>query len=1817
MKAAGYKSLVSWLAWSCSLFIFQACGGSGTKIDKDFCESLGLEYRQTADGKGYCYGSGIDCAQADDGTSCDDGDACTVADVCAAGVCAGTSLPGLDDENACTQDSCDPANGEITHDPVPLNGTSCDDGDVCSSGDACRDGICAGDYTVDVNGDTIDDGDDCTRDFCDADGTRSNQPYTPEEAVELGLGGITYEDIANPCLQYECALGSGDSPHMNSLDRVDCSDPDAGRTNGDCVNWTCQNGQCAAIVNAEVVQNAPVQGGLDLNPACRMRECNTRTGLVDYVVDSDKVGRACDDGNGCTFSDICHMYGQCAGVSQPHGTPCSDGSACTVGDYCHDAACVSGRDLFALANEIPDPDNPDQDDQFRDPSGIIAGGVECLEYACDSIRGVVIAPVADGLACDDGNPCTATSACAAGECVGVRDGTNDGQQCMSPTNECEEGSCDKGVCVDFHPVSDLRVCQGQNPCREHHCEDVAGIGRCVDGANLTDGIVCGQVSDCQDQICQAGACLADPNLTTHLGDPCGDYDTRCNAPACDANANCLVNPVADGIGCSLKADDLVGLGLAAEDLVCNVGYCRDVSGVGVSACLPQVSNEGGGCVDANPCDGASMCQSGICAEKYTTDDPNDPDYDNALPTSDSATPCEMDGDPSTVGRCNYRGECVELSRLADDTNECSRPVFNAASGTVDLEFLPDGTRCNVVPVNPCLENHGVCLGGECHVTTVPDGSPCDVADLELPAPEDLPAGHRLECYAEVCLAGQCVVERTLQNGDECDDGETTCTAPGACDEGFCRASDTPRGYGETCSPPAATGIVDLDGRPVLAADSGCYVAFECSETGSCSVAVGRAPELSPCDLGQNGNSCDGWCNAGACEAHVWGNVPNSSCDDGNPCTADQCNGQGGCAHLQFDGPTLGCEGVDPQNPCADLECVGGACTAVNDNTNLCDDGSICTLDECISGQCVGTANLLSDGMPCGDADDINDGNCMLSLCASGVCVTDAGFEPAGAACGSEGQCLVRGFCDGAGNCSGSISAPDGTNCDTNGIPCDEGCLDIDGPLGGAPSNCVAFADFFGLVTAGEMAANGNPLDADGWEERACRQLYDTTYDPDSPGSGNACTRYVCYFGACRPWNEALPIDSGLAGNPENGQSCTDAGACTLQGVCLDNACTSYHNLADGTPCGEPSCDAEGDRVVRPVCQSGACTSEEVQVDSCTKGVAACLDNACFGGACMRTCRATDFDYLNVFEDIAFDGTPHLLELASPYDTNVHCGDFTGSGAASEAERMACDDGAILLDLAGQLGFVSPDGPGADSEGFWFFNRRYRYISISANGVVLMNKDNPLAPADDSQTLFAFANVGGSVFDPDAGDQPGDPVNDGSSTAQARAFFDDLTFISDPREQPPADSSTPYGNFTRFGEIYTKHMPGPDGQIENGTQGNFDDYLIVQWHRAAFYGCAENDSTRSIMTLEMKWWPASGMIAFVYPKETNFDGTLVGHWCQEGRVNGADASIGLVDEDGSPKSMAGENGLLVFNDSGPGSDDFDGYYMFWPKSRPADDYAVKGMEWFDDLSIYDAQTGGTRGKLLSEVSDCDDCCQRVDFDQPLFIDGRARNFMNVCADGYIHFLDYGGGGDASLNAGSATLLDGAQPVFKAAPFWSDLRMEQNDRSKVYWLDESSGSERRVTVQWERADYDYAINAFGLLLEEQEMGEPLCTNNIDDDSDGLTDCDDTSCACAAACAGHGCGLTFEAIFHAGTGMIEFRYLSPWSNFEHARGSTSGVAIGFEQAVGGGHGIDLLDGFDGGDMLPTGVLLDTADVDEQVPGSQLNILLPQAGYMTPYGY
>lgn len=127
------------------------------------------------------------CTASDmDGALCSDGLACTLRERCLGGTCTPSGETTCDDGNPCTNESCAP-DGSCLRD---YNSSPCDDGNACTVGDHCIRGECSAVRTVDCR-----DNDLCSADVCDpADGT-CHHAYAPATSChEMGTG-VTRIDL--------------------------------------------------------------------------------------------------------------------------------------------------------------------------------------------------------------------------------------------------------------------------------------------------------------------------------------------------------------------------------------------------------------------------------------------------------------------------------------------------------------------------------------------------------------------------------------------------------------------------------------------------------------------------------------------------------------------------------------------------------------------------------------------------------------------------------------------------------------------------------------------------------------------------------------------------------------------------------------------------------------------------------------------------------------------------------------------------------------------------------------------------------------------------------------------------------------------------------------------------------------------------------------------------------------------------------------------------------------------------------------------------------------------------------------------------------------------------------------------------------------------------------------------------------------------------------------------------------------------------------------------------------------------------------------
>ncbi|MBI5609471.1 MAG: hypothetical protein HY902_11385 [Deltaproteobacteria bacterium] len=186
-----------------------ACGvgpcAGGTVLCKDNLTAVCTTYANAA--KESCDGADNDCNGQTDDAACDDSDACTI-DACdAAGKKCSNTAKDCADTDQCTEDKCDSKTGDCSH---PQYSGSCSDGNACTLGDAC--GAGAGGSWVCMSGGTADKCDDnntCTDDSCDPGTGCVHQPNAATSPCYTGKDGTQGVGTCKGG-NYACASGQID-----------------------------------------------------------------------------------------------------------------------------------------------------------------------------------------------------------------------------------------------------------------------------------------------------------------------------------------------------------------------------------------------------------------------------------------------------------------------------------------------------------------------------------------------------------------------------------------------------------------------------------------------------------------------------------------------------------------------------------------------------------------------------------------------------------------------------------------------------------------------------------------------------------------------------------------------------------------------------------------------------------------------------------------------------------------------------------------------------------------------------------------------------------------------------------------------------------------------------------------------------------------------------------------------------------------------------------------------------------------------------------------------------------------------------------------------------------------------------------------------------------------------------------------------------------------------------------------------------------------------------------------------------------------------
>ncbi len=458
------------------------------------------------------------------------------------------------------------------------------------------------------------------------------------------------------------------------------------------------------------------------------------------------------------------------------------------------------------------------------------------------------------------------------------------------------------------------------------------------------------------------------------------------------------------------------------------------------------------------------------------------------------------------------------------------------------------SRCLVAEITNFIQNDGCCpIGGDLTVD--------------------------LDCAAQ---CGNGVVEP----GESCDPPGS---CPTACDDGDACTADYMMGSAANCTARCST-------LPILTCRHGdgcCPVGCHAANDDDCAPVCGNA-------VVEPGETCDP---PGSCP---------SSCNDGNPCTADSLSGSAAtCTALCVFTPRTSCVGGDDCCPTGchannDANCAPVCGNAVVEPGETCDPPGSCPTS-------------CSDGLACttdvlaGDPDDC-DVRCTFPVIIA--CVAGDGCCPAAcnmltdpdcpATCGN-GVVEPGETCDPPASCPSSCS--DGNPCTANvltgnAVNCDVACTypAISACVGGdgcCPSGCNANNDAECSPVCGNLVVeSGETCDPPGACPTACDDGLPCTTDYVS-GSAAACTA-TCATApvtACDDGDLCCPSDCNMLTDDDCSANCGNG--VVEPGETCDPPASCPSSCADGNPCTADSitgsavnCNAACSNVTITTCVGG-------------------------------------------------------------------------------------------------------------------------------------------------------------------------------------------------------------------------------------------------------------------------------------------------------------------------------------------------------------------------------------------------------------------------------------------------------------------------------------------------------------------------------------------------------------------------------------------------------------------------------------------------------
>ena len=684
-----------------------------------------------------------------------------------------------------------------------------------------------------------------------------------------------------------------------------------------------------------------------------------------------------------------------------------------------------------------------------------------------------------------GNSCGASTICdGQGACVTCLTASS----CPGTDTDCHHRTCVGGQCGMANAAMGTAV-PNQTPgdCKSVVCN---GSGAPVSVNDDSDLPVDG--NGCTRDVCAAGV-PSNPNQSS--GTACGD--------------NLMCNGQGACVGCITAAN--CGPDTTCQTHACNNGTCS-VTNAAVGTLLP---NQMTGDCKRVQCDGMGQIQ--------TVNDDNDRPFDGNACTQDLCNAGIFSNPPEAAGtacgqsggiKCNGSGSapaCVACLTVADcpgtDT-ECHHRTCSAA-GACSITNTADGTAISNQTDRDCKKT--VCMAGNPVVvndnTDLPldnNGCTMDLCTSGNPSNPPLPInapcneGGGTRCNGNAACV-QCNVVTQCGTSDDCK--TYACSTAGQCSvtftaNGTATQNQVPRDCQKNVCNGTGAAVQAADDSDLPVDGNGCT--FDLCTNGNPSNP--SRPQRDACNE-NNGSLCNGNATTPTCVQCL----ANADCGTDTACKTFLCNAGICSSSNRADGTPVN---NTPAGDCHKNVCMGGATTAVVDDTDVPIDGNACTSDVCTAGTqsnpnlAQGTAcgpNLMCDGsgacVGCVTAADcpLPPNACQTRVCTSNTC----GFNNVAAdtlvTLVPLGDCH-RDVCDGNGNVVAQVDDTDKPS--TGGNQC-------------LQSVCTAGVPTTPPFGQGVMCSQNTGTECDGLG--ACVQCVNAT---ECPGSDTDCQSRTCTNGLC-------------------------------------------------------------------------------------------------------------------------------------------------------------------------------------------------------------------------------------------------------------------------------------------------------------------------------------------------------------------------------------------------------------------------------------------------------------------------------------------------------------------------------------------------------------------------------------------------------------------------------------------------------------------------------------------------------------------------------